>query len=207
MTTRVLITALAAVLLTTGASRAAEDDTDFGRRGFYFGLGPQWALEAMHTSAHTFTGTSGATVNAVDSFGADGRIGYRLNRFVAVEGEGQFIGDVDLKARVPGQSGSNRVGSIEAVTSTANFKLYPIEGRVQPYVLGGLGLMWAHQENSLPGARRGNDTELAGRGGLGLDVYLDRNFAVNLEGSYLAPASNLRNYPIAAVTTGVQYHF
>lgn len=208
MTARVLL-ALCALGLSVGVCRAGDGrtDDDFGKTGLYLGLGPLWALENTHTSSHLFTGTSGATVNAEDTYGADGRIGYRLNRFVALEAQAQYFGNQDLTARVPGSSGSNKIGHIEAVDATANFKLYPLEGRFQPYIVGGFGLMWMNQRNKLVGARNGDNTEVAGRGGLGLDVYLDENFAVNVEGSYLQPASTLQHYPLAAISTGIQYHF
>lgn len=180
-------------------------DDDFDRPHFYLGLGPLYAFEQFHTTSHVFTGGGGTAVGADDSYGAEGRLGYRLHEHVALEAQAQYYGQSDLNAHGP--KGSQRVGSFEGVSATGNFKLYPLVGRVQPYVLGGVGLLWAHLKNDLPGARRGNDTELAGRGGLGLDVYLDEHVALNVEGSYLAPASNLKDFPLAAVSGGLQLHF
>jgi opacity protein-like surface antigen len=211
MNRRIVMSLLGTALLAAAPSFAADGrtsvDEDFSRPRVYFGLGPLWALTNFHTGASALTGGSGARVDADDTYGADGRIGYRVHPNIALEAQGQFFGEADLEARLPGQTASQRIGRIQAVSATGNFKLYPITGRVQPYALGGLGLMWAHQENSLPNAKRGNNTELAGRGGVGVDVYLDENFAVNVEGSYLVPASSLRHLPLAAMSAGIQYHF
>ena len=180
-------------------------DDDFECPRFYFGLGPLYAFEHFHTASHVFTGGTGTAVGADDSYGAEGRLGYRIHEHVALEAQAQYYGRADINAHPP--TGTTNVGSFEGVSATGNVKLYPITGRFQPYVLGGIGLLWAHIDNDLPGARRGNLTELAGRGGLGLDVYLNEHVALNVEGSYLAPASNLKQFPLAAVSSGLQVHF
>jgi opacity protein-like surface antigen len=184
-----------------------EEDSDFDRQRFYLGLGPLWVWQNFHESSHRFTGGTGANVDADDSWGAEARLGYRLLPQLALEVQGQYYGESKFDARLPGAVGSSQVGSFEGVGATGNFKVYPIQGRFQPYVLGGLGLMWARVRNDIPGALNDNRTELAGRGGLGMDIYLDKHVAFNVEGSYLQPATSLKDFPVAAITGGVQFHF
>jgi opacity protein-like surface antigen len=184
-----------------------EDSDHFDCQRLYLGIGPMWALTNFHASSTKFTGGSGANVDAGNTYGADARIGYRVHPNIAVEAQGQYYGRANFDATPAGAAGSTDVGSFEGASGTANVKIYPIVGRVQPYVLGGLGFLWAKVRNDIPGAKSGDDTEVAGRGGLGVDIYLDENFAVNIEGSYLQPASNLKDFPLAAVTGGIQYHF
>jgi len=183
-----------------------DGDEDFDRPRVYFGVGPLWARENFDADTRLATGAS-VEADADDSWGADARIGYRAHRHVAVELHGQYYGNFDLSATVPGITGSQSVGSLEGFGVTNDVKVFPTGGRVQPYLLGGVGFMWARLDGEAPGA--GGDREeleFAARGGLGIDFYLDENFSANIESSYLAPTSTLQDFGLIAVTAGLQFH-
>ena len=82
--------------------------------------------------------------------------------------------------------------SIEAVTYTINARLYPIEGRIQPYAIVGLG-----GENVWLNTNIGNSdtfTSFVGRFGAGLDIYLTSQLALTGEFTYVAATEAKATY-------------
>jgi hypothetical protein len=118
------------------------------------------------------------------------RAGYRFHPNLAAELQGQYNGQFDVKGNTIGRP---LLGSVRTVSSTANLKVYPFTGIlteiVQPYALGGLGILWADTEDRAPGAQLPlGDVEFAGRGGLGVDTYIAPMLAFTVEGTYIAPS-------------------
>jgi hypothetical protein len=133
------------------------------------------------------------------------RAGYRFHPHLAAELQGQYNGLYDVKGNTVGRP---LLGSVEVITSTANLKVFALRGPVQPYALGGVGIMWADTEDRAAGAKLPlGDVEFAGRGGLGVDVYLSPMLALTAEGSYVAATGGLAGYGVAAIVFGAQWHF
>ena len=133
------------------------------------------------------------------------RAGYRFHPHLAAELQGQYNGLYEVKGQTVGHPS---LGSVEIVTGTANLKVFALRGPIQPYALGGIGIMWADTEDRVSGTRLPlGDVEFAGRGGLGVDFYLSPMLAVNLEGTYVAAAGGLSGFGVAALGAGVQWHF
>lgn len=109
---------------------------------------------------------------------------------------------------IGGAVGKPTLGTVRAVTTTANLKVFALRGPIQPYALGGLGFLWADTEDKVAGARLPvGDVEFAGRGGIGVDAYVSPMLAITAEGSYVAPTGGLARYGLAAITVGMQWHF
>jgi opacity protein-like surface antigen len=188
------------VLLST--SPASAEDGEFGRPGGYISAGVSGALQA-------FNGDAGSIADVVD-FGTaliiGGRIGYRANKFIAIEGVLDYS-ITGFKVEVPG------AGSIEArsLVGMGNVKLYPGDWRVQPFAMGGLGVVVGATDCTLTNGTAiacssiglaDQETVFGGRVGGGLDFYLTRNLALSGEVAYVIPTDALSEF--AFLTVGGQ---
>lgn len=129
---------------------------------------------------------NGVNVDIDDSFGLSARIGGRFLRALAVELHYEWIdeNDVDLSSGATTASGKIRLSQH---TLTANAKVYLPFWRVQPYILAGVGFQRLEADakarlGSLALRDKQSDTALAGRLGLGLEVYVTEHIAVFGEG-------------------------
>ena len=184
-----------------------DKDAPLDRNRFYIGLGALVGVEDLGVGKQpTSTGGPSTSVDIDDvNWGGEVRAGYRFHPHLAAELQGQYNGLYDVKANTVGRP---LLGSVEVITSTANLKVYPIGGPIQPYVLGGVGIMWADTEDRAAGAKLPlGDVEFAGRGGLGVDMYISPLLAVYAEGSYVAATGGLAGYNVAAMVFGAQWHF
>lgn len=152
----------------------AGEQKNYARPGGYFGVNGAFALENFPND-----------VDPSHSFGASARLGYRFIPLFAAEAEVDWYDDFD--------TGSNNF------SATANAKLYPEmwTGRVQFYILGGLGFAKLDVDEEL--------TELLGKAGIGLDIYLTEHIVVNIEASYAMPFADLEDYQYAPIKWGLQY--
>lgn len=199
---------LAGILGMTTPVRAQlplDTDAPYDRNRFYFGLGAIFGVEDLHVGAQpTSTGTASVDVEDTN-WGGEMRAGYRFHPHLAAELQGQYNGLYEVRANTVGRPS---LGSVEIITSTANLKAYALRGPVQPYALGGVGIMWADTEDRVAGAKLPlGDVEFAGRGGIGVDMYISPMLAINVEGSYVAPTGDLAGYGVAAIVCGAQWHF
>lgn len=149
-------------------------EPSYARRGPYLGINGAFAIE-------NFPGSAGAS----NTFGASARLGYRMISLFAGEAEVDWYDDFDT-------------GAVN-LSATLNAKLYPEawSGRVQFYILGGLGFVTLDVEQEL--------TELLGKAGGGLDIYLTERIVLNIEGSYAMPFADLEGYQYAPIKWGLHY--
>lgn len=183
---RILIGLLAALSMTSIAN--AQDQ--YSAAGPYVQLAGSYALCSLNAS----DGGSGDCGDALDSsLGLNARVGFRFNRFISVEGQIEWISGFDVK---PGVITNPPAGfteaSIEAVTYTINARFYPIEGRIQPYAIAGIG-----GENVWLNTNVGNSdtfTSFVGRFGAGLDIYLTSQLALTGEFTYVAATEAKATY-------------
>jgi hypothetical protein len=202
-----LMTAIVTLPMPARAAGLPLEDESLDRPRFYLGFGPLIGIESFHVGNQAAS-ESGPDINAdVDdvAWGAEMRAGYRFHPHLAAELQGQYNGQFDVKGNTIGRP---LLGSVRTVSSTANLKVYPLTGIVQPYALGGVGILWADTEDKLAGARLPvGDVEFAGRGGIGVDTYIAPMLAFTVEGTYIAPTGSLAGYGHAAITAGMQWHF
>jgi opacity protein-like surface antigen len=159
--------AVCAAFLGARSARADDDSApDFGRSGFYLGAG---ASRSVNFIQDYLDHTALNNVKVDDAWGANGRAGYRVASWFAVEGEYEWIDALNL------HFGNFDFGSIKTQIATANFRLIAPLGRFQPYFLGGVGAVFFRSDSL-----RIDHTSFAGRVGLGLDVYLTQSFLLNV---------------------------
>ena len=96
---------------------------------------------------------------------------------------------------------------LKVYTATLNAKIFPLhdwlasfnEGRLQPHLLGGLGLMVSHDLDIDTGA------SLAFRMGGGLDYFINNRWAFNVKSTYMLPVGLLKGLRYITTTVGFSY--
>jgi len=183
---RILIGLLAAVGLTSVAN--AQDQ--YSAAGPYVQLAGSYALCSLNKT----NGGGGDCRDDFDSsLGLNARVGFRFNRFISVEGQIEWISGFDAKSGViQGNDKGVTEASVEAVTYTINARFYPIEGRIQPYAIAGIGgeNVWLNT-NVL---NSDTFTSFVGRFGAGLDIYLTSQLALTGEFTYVAATEAKATY-------------
>ena len=168
----------------TSTERAPESR---GRNGLYMGLGLVYAPAAFDL---------GDDLKTDNSFGLDARLGYRLCKRVAVEGQYQYVPGFDIDFE------DQNVATINPNTFTLNGKVYALpEDSLQPYFLGGIGFLHARSEGVDGG------TGFAGRVGIGADYYLTNNVILNVEFTAVLPTGPVSQLRVLPLVFGAQYRF
>ena len=74
-----------------------------------------------------------------------------------------------------------------------------LTGQYQPYaLLGGGALRFRHSKD---------ETEFVFRPGVGIDVYVNENWVINLEGAYSVPQGDRRGAHFLSLVLGLNYRF
>ena len=172
-------------LLLAGASAHAEQDegrNDIYRRdGGYFGLSGIAGVPVGDLWGKRATGG-----------GLNGRLGWHGTGWLSFEMEGEYINGLYTQE-------SNM--DWWTFGFTANFKASCPLGRVQPYALAGLGLLYAKPDQG----SSGDSTNFATRFGAGLDIYLTKNWVLAAEASYMLPVANLLDQGLDYMTIGAGF--
>jgi len=210
-------------------SAFAEDTNDFARPGPYFGatvLGGSYQQVSNDLADDVTADISDALsrdVEADPALGFDLYAGYRINRYVAIEAEFEMLPshdfdyDTDTEARPfdPGPpvvvpeiiATSGTVAEVESMTGTVNAKLFLPLGRLQPFVLAGVGVIDVDQKDVSGRNVSESGTEVAGRFGGGADVYLTNHVVFHLSLEYVLPGSSLSQFDYISYGAGLQFRF
>src|SRR5262245_4643482 len=130
------------VSMTAQALALPLENEDLDRPRFYLGIDALVGIEDLDVSKQPF-GPGGSLVGvdvSEQNWGCGMRAGYRFHPHLAAELQGQYNGLYEVKAQTIGHPS---LGSVEIITTTANLKAFFLTGPVQPYALGGVGIMWA----------------------------------------------------------------
>lgn len=179
-------------------SARADDTADYARPGPYLGLGAVYApsffdLEDQERAV-------GRSLSNTHAWGLDARAGYRVLRHLAGEFAFQYLNGFDLEGN------DVDLGGIDMWSIGANGKVFAMTDRLQPYFIGGVGILHADADQDASGIR-GSSTQFMGRVGVGADYYYDEHVVVNLEFSPVFPGSQLADFRYAPLTFGAQYRF
>jgi len=195
-----------AMLLMAGASWAEDPKPDFGRSGWYVGVGGGAAIDFLEDAIEDVTGGI-VDISAAGSFNARG--GYRVTSWFAFEGmyEGMYGFETDILGVNIGEANTHSI--------VGNFKFILPTWRVHPYIMVGPGAQYGNFDGK--GIFNFLDTsrwDFVLRTAFGIDGYITENWLVNLE---LAPSIRFADYSrIPSETTdnvsltvglGVQYRF
>jgi hypothetical protein len=195
-----------AALLMAGASWAQASEPDFGRPGWFVGVGAGAGFDFFEKAIEDATGGE-ITSSPTGSFNA--RAGYRVTSWFAFEGlyEGVY--------RQPTNIAGVHVADLSLHSFVGNFKFIVPTWRIHPYISVGPGGQLGHFNGQ--GELNNLDTssfDFMLRLALGIDGYITENWLVNVE---VAPSvsfndwGNIPSSPIDNVTltfgAGVQYRF
>jgi outer membrane protein OmpA-like peptidoglycan-associated protein len=150
-------------------------------------------------------------LNPTNSWGVAGRLGYRFHPNFAAEIGVDWYENFEFE----GIEDSDPIRAEDGWSVWTNGKLYPLPYRIQPYLLGGAGLLHMDRQVNLGflppqeevGLSDEEDLSFAGRFGLGLDFYVLPEIVLNLEASYVLPVGDLNELQFIPLTFGVQYRF
>lgn len=169
-------------------------------------------------------------------WGAGAVLGWRISPYAALEFEGEWISDANESNFIIDSTGDvGKVKISDLWTTTANIRIYPLTGRIQPFGVVGVGLYHAKFETH--GATVGNTTTgVAGnppvvvdssipadfdyvqnktktdgalRAGVGIDVYVTPHVAAEAKIDYVIPfiETGLITTDYLSVRLGLLYRF
>ena len=171
---KLFYTSLAVSLLAFALAGPAHSESgpDYGKTGPYVGLGFAMGFE-------NFSGLGiGDFVSFDPAYGFDAWGGYRFHPNFSTELQLEYLNGYHTDVFAPLSA------SGQSVTFTGNLKYYILTGRIQPFLLAGVGLGW--QSFDLNGVGNLESASgLAGRLGGGLDFYLTENIALQASTSYV----------------------
>ena len=196
---RCLVLALAALI--SGAALASDTETrptdgdeaaeqliptgdPFSRPGVYMTLAGDYAIENFRRQEFADVRDSKRTA------GLNARIGYRLDPLAAVEFDTDWLSGFDFVGRDAG-----------IFLFSFNFRFHPLPGRVQPYVIVGVGLIHARGDDIV------RETSYMTRFAGGLDIYLWKSLALEVEAGYVLPAGDLKGLDMVPIRAGLMWRF
>jgi len=179
------------LVLSGGTVQAEEEEREYGREGYYLGLTGVFAVGNFSCSDWLNVDGTGCVDVGKYSGGLAGVAGYRANEMVAIELEMEWIKGFDLEGTTD---------EIYTMTWMLNGKLHLMTGRIQPFLMYGVGVMRAARDGM-------SGTDLAMRGGGGLDFWINENIAVGAETEYVFPISNVKGLDYISVGLAMKYRF
>ena len=182
-----------AVVADEDAAMAEADDVVAKKEtpNSYFYLGGAFVI-----GIDNFDATAGLS-SSDEAYGFDFWLGYRINRWVGVEGRiSQITG---FNARF----GSEAV-DFQLFSFTGNAKVYPITGIFQPYAILGLGS--ANLKGKSPSFARKESGVIVVVGG-GIDIYVLDRFSVMAELDYVVTVGGISGSDMMQAKAGIQFQF
>ena len=171
---------------------------DYARPGFYAGAGVVGGIYTkLDDAIEDQLGLDSHTDTAV---GFDLFSGYRFHPNVAVETELTYLSatDVDVTGLGP--------VDIQSFALTGSAKIFPWTGRIQPYLLGGIGFFQIHVGGK--GAVDNSELGFAARFGGGVDFYLTERLVLVAKADYLLPtAGDVEDADFVSFGGALQYRF
>ena len=209
--------AIAGILPCWMTELAAEDDgaddDAYDRRGWLVGAAGSYAIETFEDDEEAlFQSVLGPTIalSVDNSFGFNGRAGYRCHSRFSAEVEVEWVNGFDGNVSLP-VLGEIATTEIEPIVVTTNVKGYLLTGRYQPFLLLGGGAMTAEftiQNQTgmgISGSERVSDFVM--RFGGGIDVYATKNIVVSVGADYVLPFADLKDLDYVSIGWGIQYRF
>jgi opacity protein-like surface antigen len=201
-TSKSLVVIPIAALLMASASSAQDSKPDFGRPGWYLGVGAGGAWDILESAIQDAT-LGAVEISPTGSFNARG--GYRAASWFAFEL--MYEGIYNLPADFLGENVSNSTMH----SFLANFKFIVPTWRIQPYLMVGPG-------GQLSEIRLGGEDtsrfDFALRFALGIDGYITEHWLINAEVAPSVSFADWSDIPSedtdnATVTfgLGLQYRF
>lgn len=169
-------------------------------RPTYSDPGPQISAGGVY-SIEQFDVDSGVDVEGSPVFNA--RAGYRVSKHFTVELEYEYYHEYE--ADLDNLLDANLSGNALFL----NAKAHLLTGSIQPYLIGGVGALFAEDLQLVNNAIFDTDDEIdaVGQIGIGIEAYKKRYLVLYAEASYHVPFDSLRDYEYGVINAGIIYRF
>ena len=190
----------------------AEEDEDTAAweqtyRGFYVSGQGSYALLTTKSDAEDEAEDVANITPPVDSstdgsWGAGGRLGWRVMKYLAIEGQFELISNFEIDHD---SAAGEEQTDLRFLTGTLNAKAYLPMDRVQPYLLLGGG--YANAKIDPPNGASDNRHGGAARFGAGVDLYGNENVGVFTEAAYVLPFGDVEDFDNVSIGFGLILRF
>jgi opacity protein-like surface antigen len=192
-----LTAAMLAALCTAHVARAADDDP-YTRPGGYIAVGGSRSIEQMTDTFQSAYNPLPAQVS--DSWGANGRAGYRFNKYISTEIEYEWMKDFHIWVQ------HTAIGRASLQTVTGNLKVIAPYQMFQPYFLVGAGATWVALESTIPSASPDiANPSFSARFGAGIDFCVTPNVTLNLGAEFVKNTGKVTAPPPFGNNRGLDY--
>jgi opacity protein-like surface antigen len=164
---------------TTAVETTTEAAPEFGGSSPYVSAGAVYAVEMNDSDLDSGVNHYGDLDN---SGGYDLRLGYNFPRMAAVEIQWQSLVNFDTDGVDPVTL--NDLPTVEARMLSVNGRFSPLTGRIQPYLLFGLG--WYNVQADRQSVSV-HESAFASRFGIGVAAYITQRTGLAFEAGYILP--------------------
>jgi opacity protein-like surface antigen len=204
------------LVCTAVALYANDEEVDpeaYDRPGWLLGAGANYAIETFSDDAKSdlqnLVGRT-ASFSADDNLGINGRFGYRCHSRFSIEAEVEWTKgfEADLNYTLPSGYVDTIDIELERIDVMTNVKGYLLTGRIQPFLLAGLGAMGMKYKLINPDDDEKitiRETQFAMKFGGGVDYYITKNLVVGVDVDWVVAPRTDVGYVL--VGGGVQYRF
>ncbi len=188
-----VVVEMEAVVADEDAAMAEADDVVAKKEtpDSYFYLGGAFVI-----GIDNFDATAGLS-SSDEAYGFDFWLGYRINRWVGVEGRISQITGFNARFK-------DEAVDFQLFSFTGNAKVYPITGIFQPYAILGLGS--ANLKGKSPSFKRKESGVIVVVGG-GIDIYVLDRFSVMAELDYIVTVGGISGSDMIQAKAGIQFQF
>ena len=173
------------------ATARAGDDDPYAKNGFYFGVGATYGVPLFEPSLDNAFNGAGLDEKVSNSWGTNGRFGYRFHKYLAAEVEHEWLAHYGMRLSGPGFDFG--LGDVSTQTITGNLKVIAPFQRWEPYVLVGFGATLASLDRNTGSPINISHTSYSTRFGLGLDYYLTESVAINIGSEFVVNTAKISN--------------
>ncbi len=166
---------------------------DYEKQGLSLGVGGSYIFDNFDTGINELDFDGSAGFNA--------KLGYRVNA--------HFEGEIDYiyMNGFDGEISGIKAVELDGYAVTVNGKFYPSAGKVQPFVLAGIGLADLEIRDTIGLGLSTSDSDIVFRLGGGLDLYASENAIIFAEASYYLTQGDIEDTDFIPLTVGVKYKF
>lgn len=189
-----------AVVLSVAASQVNAGQADY--KQFYVGAGGGYAVEDFQNA------------DLDNSWGVYAKVGYHFHKLLAIQFDYNYLFEFEEEDSLE-LGGSRFDGKVEVEIMTFMLSLkgyFPVDYFIKPYVIAGLGAMYANADIKVSGAGASADdsedkTDYCGKIGAGLDFFLSDNISLNFESNYTSGFDDLEDLRYFNFLLGATFHF
>ncbi|MBW2421093.1 MAG: hypothetical protein JRH19_21305 [Deltaproteobacteria bacterium] len=192
---RRLVASLTFLTLLCGPAWAEDDEPSvFSENTTFVSIGGTYGIEQFkdHIGGDR-SGSFDVVDDPTNAAGLTTRLGARANHYLAYYVQYEWLTVWEIPADPPPPDALDGREKTDSHLLTANVKVFPfhalldgvLQGRLQPYATGGMGVMFA------PDLSIQTAVAFAGKMGVGTDIWITEQISLTADGTYNIPTGNL----------------